>query len=701
MRFSSDISLWWLIPIAGLAVVLASWMYSRKSNGWVNELSSRWRIIFITLRSLSLFLIALLLFGIIFQAFNYKKEKPILVVGVDDSASMLNYADSSAVPKQVKALLESINSELGEKFDIIPYTFSGIPELLQNDVSFKAANTNLTTAFETTKSEFYNRNLAGVLLISDGNYNTGSNPVYAAEKYNTSSIYTLGVGDTITKRDQLIKHISHNDVAFLKNDFPVAIDIEGIKMGKISTEVSIESNGKKIASQTIQFKDGASDYEQVSFLLNASTPGIQQYVVKLSHKDNEYNYENNTRTIYVEVIDSRSKVLLLSAAPHPDIAALKSAWEKDQNLEVEFKLLADWNRDLKNVDLIVWHEPGLNATRDIQQAIMNNSISKLFIVGSQSNASSIYQLEIGVEIPAGNNLDDYEGSLNSGFNAFEYSDELKKAFTYYPPLKAKFGNFRTPKDAAVLSYQRIGPVVKKEANIFFASGKSASGQAFKYGFIYGEGIWKWKLTEYARTESVTAFDELVAKTGQYLMVKQNTDPFHVLLPKQFTPNESITINATVLNASLDPITTSEVHFVLTSENGKESKLQFGVSGTGYKLDLGKLDAGKYSWKAYTSINRKYHEKKGEFVVKPLFLEQADNSANHNLLKQLSEKTGGKFDVLKNSQKIIQALKTRDDFNSVSYQESSFNELIEYFLLFLFLVLTLFTEWFFRRYLGSY
>lgn len=701
MRFSSDISLWWLLPIAVVAVVLSSWMYSRKTNGWVADLSARWRMLFIILRSLSLFLIAVLLFGIIFQAFSYKKEKPILIIGMDDSSSMLNYADSTSVPSLVQELLQTAQTELSDKFDIVPYTFSGVPSALEGNVRFNAENTDLAKALDLAKSEFYNRNLAGVLLISDGNYNTGTSPVYSAEKFNTSSIFTIGVGDTITKRDQLIKHIAHNDIAFLKNEFPVVVDIEGNKMGKTSTEVSIESNGKKIASQIIHFEDGVSDYAQVTFILTAATPGIQQYTVRLSHKENEYNYENNSRTIYVEVIDSRSKILLLSAAPHPDIAAMKSVWDKDQNLEVEFKLLSDWNKDLKNVDLIVWHEPGLNATRDVQQAILSNSVSKLFIIGSQSNASSVYQMNLGIEIPSGNNLDDYEGSLNTGFNAFEYSDELKKAFGYYPPLKAKFGNYRIPKDAAVLSYQRIGPVVKKDALLFFANGKSDSGQSFKYGVIYGEGVWKWKITEYARTKSFTAFDELFSKTGQYLMVKQNTEPFRVTLPKNFTPNESISINATVLNASLEPVTTSEVHFVLTSESGKESKLQFGVTGTSYKLDLGKLPSGKYSWKAYTSINGKYHEKKGEFVVKPLFLEQADNKANHNLLRQLAEATNGSFHPLKNYTSTIRELKNREDFTSASYQESSFNELIEYFVIFLLIVLTLFTEWFLRRYMGSY
>ncbi|MCO5260212.1 MAG: VWA domain-containing protein [Crocinitomicaceae bacterium] len=701
MNFSSDISLWWLIPALGFAIGISVWLYAQKENGWVSELSKKWRIALIGLRSFSIFLVILLLFGIIFQAFIYKKEKPILIIGLDDSVSMLNYSDSSTVQALSEKIIASTKEQLGDKFDVVSYTYSGIPSFITESVSFKATSTDLASAINQTRNEFYNRNLAGILLISDGNFNTGVSPIYAAEKLTNSSIYSLGVGDTITKRDQLIKHITHNDVAFLNNDFPVAIDIEGIKMGKTESEVTIESNGKKIASQTIHYKDGVSDYEQLNFVLNATSPGIHRYTVKLTHKQNEYNYQNNEQLFYIEVIDSRSKVLLLSAAPHPDMAALKSVWDKDQNLEVQFKLLSDWDRDLKNVDLIVWHEPGIPTSAENKQAIMNTTVSKLFIVGSQSNASDIRQLKIGAEIPSGSNLDDYEGSLNSGFNLFESSTDLQRAFNYYPPLKAKFGNLKIPNNASVLTYQRIGPVTKKEAQIYFATAQNNNGNTYKYGFIYGEGVWRWKLTEYGRTQATNSFDELFSKVGQYLLVKQNTDPFRVTFPKSFTEVDNITIDATVLNASLEPITTSDVYFSLWNESGNESKLQFGATNNAYKLNLGILKAGKYTWKAFTSVNGKRHEKKGEFIVKPSYLEQAENNANHTILKQLASSTGGVFNVATDFQKTITTIQNREDFTSISYQESSFDDLIEYFILFIILSVTLFAEWFLRRFLGSY
>ncbi|MEZ4891126.1 MAG: hypothetical protein R2779_11445 [Crocinitomicaceae bacterium] len=51
-------------------------------------------------------------------------------------------------------------------------------------------------------------------------------------------------------------------------------------------------------------------------------------------------------------------------------------------------------------------------------------------------------------------------------------------------------------------------------------------------------------------------------------------------------------------------------------------------------------------------------KKGEFVVKPSFLEQADNSANHALLKQLAVTTGGAFMPAKKYKTIIEQINQR-------------------------------------------
>jgi len=238
--------------------------------------------------------------------------------------------------------------------------------------------------------------------------------------------------------------------------------------------------------------------------------------------------------------------------------------------------------------------------------------------------------------------------------------------------------------------------VKKDPQMFF--GRT---QQFKYGVIYGEGVWRWKITEYAKTEATNSFNELFSKIGQLLLVKQNSSPLRVTMPKKFLMNEEVIVNATFLNESLEAITTPTINFQLKDEKGKESKLQFGAVGSGYKLNLGQILPGKYEWKARTSFNGKSHEKNGFFIVENQNLEQLDTKANHNLLHQLAKNSGGKFALLKEFQKSLDDLEARDDLASVSYQESSFNDLIDYWWILVTLILLLGSEWFLRRWLGSY
>ena len=695
MNLSADFSLFWLVPIAFFALFLAIWYYRGKS-GWINEIARKWRFTLITLRALSLFLIGVLLLGLIIQAKNYRTEKPVLIVGIDTSLSMTNYKDSNKVRSQIEELIANSKERLSEKFDIDYFEIgSSLNEF--STVKFYQNRTDLSSSLEEIRAAYYNRNIGGVLMVTDGNFNYGSSPIYIAEKMPLVPVYTIGVGDTIAKRDQFIKHIAANDVAFINNDFPVVVDVEGSKMGRTSSIVSLEENGQVIAKETVHFTDGTADFQQLNFVLSAKSPGFHQYKVRIERKENEYNYENNVRTFYIEVIDSRSKILILSNAPHPDISAMKAVWETDANLEVKFEMLDSWDKDLKNVDLIVWHEPGNTVNSEIKNLIVNSTISKLYVIGSSSNASNVKSLGINLTIPNSNQLDDVEGAFNNGFQQFEVSEELKKAFNFFPPLKSKFGRISAGANIDILSYQRIGPVVKKEPQIFFGKVNSNS----KYGVIYGEGIWKWRLIEYAKMQSHVAFNELISKVGQLLMVKQNTEPFRVTLPKKFSKDEDVTVNATVLNASLEPITTSVVQFILKSESGKESKMQFGVIGSSYQLNAGKLSPGKYEWSATTSIAGKSYKKSGVFVVEDRNIESLDTRANHNLLRQLAANSKGMFNELKNSQKSLDDLLNRTDLTTMSYEESSFNDLIDYLWILITLFLLLGLEWFLRRWLGSY
>lgn len=690
MKFFSDISIWWLIPWAIFCIVAGIWYYRRQKG--LEEVSRLIKSGLIALRSSVLFLLGLLLLGLLLEAIDYKTQKPVLITLTDNSSSMLNYKDSSKVKSEIDQFKQQMAEMYGDRFDIVHFTTGN--GVIEGNPTFKDQLSNLDEGFERIYTQFYNQNIGGICFFSDGNFNKGKNPKYTAEKISLTPIFSVGVGDTVQKRDQAIQNVSVNDIAFYRNQFPIEIDIQAAKMGKAASEVVIYRNGKRVASEALNYEDGTLDIKQVSLMLDANEIGFIQYRVELKYLDNESTYENNAWSFYVEVIDSRSKILMLSKAPHPDIAAIKNVVERDENVEVKSQLVSEWDGKLDEYALLIWHDPGTRSNNALLNAIKKTKIPVWYIVGSRTSPAVVDQLGVSVKLPRGNRSDEAQAAISSGFQLFEISDDLKASLSNWPPLNVPFGKISGGKGSVLLN-QRIGPVTKKDPLFVFGTGDQ------KYGVLIGEGIWRWKLSEYAKTKGNKGFNELVQKSVQYLLVKKNTDALRVNMPKRFNRNEDVIINAEFYNSSFERITKPSILFKLKDDKGKVVDYEFAKGKLDYKLVLGKLNPGKYDWSASASYDGKSYAKTGVFVVSDISMEQVKSNADHNLLSQIAENSNGKFYRLAQSQQLLKDIGARKDIVNISYEESTFRDVIDYKWLFFLAIVLLGLEWFFRRRLGIY
>lgn len=691
MKLFSDIAIGWLIPWGIFAIAFAWWYYRKQKQ--LEDISSPVRWGLTALRAVSLFLIGALLIGLLFETKESKTQKPQFITLTDNSSSMLNYRDSLQVKQKSEEIRKVLEERFGDDFDFSHFTIGA--QLGEKSPDYAEQQSDLNAGFEEIYARFYNQNIGGICFISDGNFNTGKNPAYAAEKIALTPIFTIGVGDTILKKDQLIKNVSTNDIAFYRNEFPIEIDVQASKMGRISSEVSVWKNGKKLQSATVNYEDGNVDFGHVSLLLEASEIGFNQYTIQLEEKENESSYSNNEWTVYVEVIDSRNKILLLSNAPHPDVAAIKGVIETDENVEVESVLANDWDGNAGEYQLIIWHDPGTASGKSVKEKVESANVPVWYLVGNQSSTSAIGELNMGLNLPRGNRTDDAQASFNDGFQLFELSEETRKTLEKVPPLTVPFGQI-TKGAGDVLIRQRVGPVEKKEPILYFGS----SGKK-KFGVLIGEGLWRWKLTEYAHSKSNTAFNELIQKSIQYLVVKKNTDALRINMPKRFNVNEEVIVNAEFYNSSLEPITKPSISFVLTDENGDKVDYEFAKRSLDYRLVLGKLKPGQYSWSASALFNGKKYSKNGVFVVEDISIERLASHANHNLLNQIASNSNGGFYQLSEKDRLIKDISERKDIVNVTYEESAFRDFIDYKWVFFLLILLLGAEWFIRRRLGSY
>lgn len=690
MNLLSDISLFWLFPIGGISILLSFFLYSKNLTEYSRPVLNSLRI----LRFLSVFLIGLLILNLLIEAKDFREEKPTIITLVDESSSMLNYNDKNVVKKDIDAFIQKVKYKYSGRFHFKTYSVGEDAEM-DSIFNYEESSSSLAKGFDLIHESFYNKNIGSIIFISDGNYNVGNDPLYSSDKILHTPIFTVGVGDTIVKKDQYIKDVLVNKIAFFKNDFPVKIDIESNRLKGKNAVLSLFRKGKKVASKNISYTSNL-DYQQVDFMLNADEIGIQNYTVKLSVIDSEFNLKNNVRNFNIEVLESRNKILILSSAPHPDISAFKNEIRKNEKIEVESKLITEWDKKTDKLDLIIWHEPGLNYSPEIQQLINSNKISTLYILGTNTKNDVIQKLPIGLKVNQRYQNDENQGVVNENFQLFSVSNELKELLSNLPPLSTKFGTVNVSPNNTVFINQRVGNISKPEPQIFFGENNFS-----KYGVIYGEGIWKWKLEDFKLNKSNVLFNEMIQKITQLLMVKNNHSSLNVIVPEKLNKSDEAVIRAEFYDATYALITKPIIKFKYTKKGGKTQENEFSILDNYYSLPLGKLIPGEYSWIASTKYNGKDIVKKGVFVVEDIFIEDLDTRANHLLLRQIAENSSGKFYKMKSIDNIIEELDKRSDIVNVTYEESTFKKLIDYkWILFLIIVL-LSTEWFLRRWFGNY
>lgn len=693
MHLFSEYSFWWILPIVGFSF-LSTFFFYRK-NEWLDSSPIWIRKSLFSLRFTSIFFILILLLGIILESISYRQEKPIILTLLDSSNSMKNYKDSSEVTSSIVKLKQQLHKRFSDSYDLLDYTV-GEKVKKSSTVQFNEEQSNLHLGFEAVANQYYRRNIGAIVFISDGNFNQGVNPIYAAKNIPLAPIFSIGVGDTLPKKDQAIQEVSSNDFAFLRAKFPVEIDIESSKYNKQSSKVSIIHKGKIVASKNIIFSNKYIDHKHLTFEMEANEIGFQEYRVEISPLKNEYTYNNNNSTFYIEVLDNRNKVLVLSGAPHPDLTALKSTLEKDENIQVKIANSTQWKDEYATSDLVIWHEPGIEFSSSTHEKLKALKKPVFYFIGPNTPASIINQLNLGFNSTQGRQTDEVQASVSSKVTVFEIPSNISKEIGFFPPVFVKYGELQFTSHIEVLLYQKLGAIVKNDPLLFFGKRNQSN-----YGVFYGEGIWKWKFYEYSKTKNTNTVDQLFQKVFSYLLVKENISALHVKMPRKFSEKDEVRIKAEFYNPSMELITSPEIKFELFDEYKKKSVYQFGVTSNFYSLPLGKLKSGNYSWIASSVYGGKKHIKKGAFNVENEKIEQIDTKANHMLLRQLAQQSNGKFFRLKESNNLLSLIENRDDIASVSFEQKSNLDLLDYAWILLLILTFLSAEWFIKKWFGGY
>lgn len=669
-------------------------MYYKSDD--TRELSGKQRILLMSLRFLTLAVTAFLLLSPFLQTLKRSVQNPLIIAAWDNSESMTTTSDSLKAAEEVINLRDKISDELGNNYQLVHYSF-GQETNIDQELDFSDKKSDYGNLLTTLANNHFNEKIGALIIAGDGIINQGRNPLNMVNDINFP-VYTIGVGDTTEIADARIQDIRVNRTAFSGNRFPVEIDAVFTKLTNTPLRLSISEDNKEV-SQTVISPANDDFFITRQFILDAGEPGLKHFTVEIEAAENEQNIRNNKAVFVVNVLEDKQKILVLSYGPHPDIGAITNTLEEQKSYEVSIFHEEPYPSDFSEFNLVILHQlpaTGRSLT-EIVNSGMGGKIPLLFISGAKTFIPQFNSLSAGAQIkPLAGSPEDAQASVNPAFGTFTLSEQFRETVKRFPPLKVPFANYELDPGFTPVLYQNIRNIETEKP--LMATG-IINGR--KTGFLFGEGIWQWRLNNYLLTQSHDQFNEVINQLVQYLALRDNEDNFMIDYEPVYAETEDVIFTAEVYNDAYEKISNREINIEIRNEQGEEYEFTFDVRGQDYYLNAGNLPVGNYSFDARVSVGGVTYNESGNFSITEMNLERIVSRANHRMLFQLAAQSGGSFSQLDQVDEMIAGLKESNHLKPVSIFQELITELHNLRWLFFVLIILLSVEWFLRKYWGIY
>lgn len=626
----------------------------------------RQRIALASLRFLAVSAIAFLLLGPIAKQTVHERQLPRVVLLQDTSGSAKEGRDSA-------------------------FTFDAFAQSLEGnlDVNIETFGNSSYTDIGAALLRHQHDNLSAIVMASDGLHNRGIEPTTAASRL-SCPIYTIALGDTTPIADAALSDLNTPRYAMLGNKFPVEVTVNATFLNGLHATLTIsDSSGSILASKPVEYssEDFSATY---TFAIEAKQAGLRRFRAAIAPLGEEALQTNNTATFYIDVIDTRQKVAIVAHAPHPDIGALKRSIETNPNYEATIVMASDaengkWKPD-GQCSMVILHNLPSRAHPDIGYA---TGLPRLFIIGMQTDLPRFNALHSGLEIVSRTTKANEVTALwQEEFALFSFDPTHAEVIEHLPPLNAPFGEARLAPGIQTFFNARVGNIDSRQPLI-----AATAQDALRQSFIWGEGIWRWRMAEHATNGNHESTDRLIAQLISFTSMQHRNDRLQVEAARTFPEGEHPVLRAMLYNEAFEPTNSLDLSLHLSGDSIAEADFNFRKEGNGYKIVLPTLPHGIYRYTA-TSGNL---NATGLFAVEALNLEQRRLVAEPATLRSISATSGGEMyypDQLPRLHSTLSSLKP------TIHTHSRYSDLSRLPLVLLLIALLLSAEWFLRKYNGQ-
>ena len=649
---------------------------------WKNAVRSQLDYWLSFFRFLTIFLILLLLINPSFKKNNIDIIKPNLLVAIDNSKSIKYNSHNETVQNLVEKI--KTDSELNNKYNISFYGFgSGLYPL--NELNFEESQTNLALPFQEF-SKLHKTGTSPVILISDGNQTVGNSVEFVNYK---SPVFPFIVGDTTVFEDIYIGQLNVNPFAFINNHLPAELFVNYTGNKPVTKNLSVYHKGKKVYSEQFKFSK-SQNVKTANFFLTAAAKGTQFYVATVDQLENEQNTQNNTKNFSINVIEEKSKILILTAIVHPDLGMLKKSIESNEQRTVTTSTVVNFKGKITDYQLVILYQP-TTQFKNFFAEINQKKLNYFVITGRSTDWNFLNTIQSSFSKKISSELENFRPIFNANYAAFLSADI---DFSNFAPIEDRFGEIAFSVPYQSLLFQKIGNIETDKP--LLATFENSSQKA---AVLLGENSWRWRMNSFVENKTFERFDGFLAGLIHYLVSADSKSRLNVTINPIYYANETIQISASYVDENFNFDNRSKLWITVSNkETDFIKKIPLAVLNNRFVVELPAIPYGEYLYTV--SVENQDRSVSGSFKILPFEIEAQFTNANAQQLNKIANETKGFTFYNNQEQNLIDYLKKEESFKSIQKNTISKTPLIDWKWILGLIILSLTIEWFTRKYYGK-
>jgi uncharacterized membrane protein len=682
--------------IAVAAIVALSWRSSRGASAWR-------RATLIGLRGAAAVAAMVVFLEPAVELRQVAREPNRIAVLIDDSKSM-SLAENPAGPtriERVRRLIKNSQTTLAtweREHKVDYYTFAETvsattPIALAADQA-QGRSTLIRKALEYVRSRYEGRDLAGIVLVSDGaatgsfDEDSGDGAVRDFLRSLDTRVHTVWAARE-GLRDLAVARVMADEFAFVRTVVRIEAVIRTTGLGARRIPVTLSTDGQPLREKQIDMPAGEHEVT-VSFEVTPPRVGRYVYEISVPVAPGEAVTTNNTRSFVVRVIRDKIRVLQVAGAPSWDVRALRAMLKSNPNVDlISFFILRTqdsislasndemslipfptrelFEQQLPSFDVIVMQNfeylpYGLGDYLENIRSYVEGGGGLAMLGGEQSFTSGGYY---GTPVAAALPVDLY-GPFDSGpiLDSQKFSPVLTSAGQQHPVTSLRYSatdNLAAWKALPPLDGVNLIAGAKSDATVLATHPKLKTKSGKPMPVIvagdYGKGrslvfttdtLWKYGFVAASRPgDNGRHYTKLWESSIRWLIQDPDLRNLHVDSDAvEYTPGAPVRVTVRLLGRDYQPLPKGEVGLVVkrganpaTAEQIQAVKLSVGEDGTAV-YELGGLAPGVYRVQGGAKIAGRQVDASDIFLVREGGTELDRPVGDRETLEDIAAATGG-------------------------------------------------------------